>query len=923
MKRTISIILVAALMLGFIAMTVSVASAEVIDTVAITGVTAPEVGQTATTEGIVCSNPNVTVEAKWFYLGAGQDRKIFEGTFENDRVYGLVLEIESNEGYEMEQEETVFTVDGSAPDMVLRFWGTFFKVYKVFALGDTETLTEVAFDSLPQISAGETIDTETLFDGIEPADGLQLDEDYTYMEMRTDEGWERVSQGTFEKTRYKIIMEVFAAEPNGWLNGVEAQSVTDEVNIASQDLGSVTVYYTVDLRDTVSQVEITNVKRPAVGEEFTTEGIQVTEGLEIVDPYWWNATEGEVVQPGEKMERDVEYSLNMRVQTKAGYILSDDVAITVGGVTENDDYDLSISNVDEDGFTVEWAHNVLSPSIPYVQVTGVPAQIEPGAVPTVDVESLHPLVEVTGAKWVDVNMQTPAAFEAGKLYALEVTAKAADGFRFTDWASMYTRQLKTGEGMCDVKEMTAYFVYSLEKPVKLEITSSGIAVGGKTEDVKINAPEGAEVMGVRVYDENYEPVQTFEAGKNYRVEFYMEPKDGYTFIEDDGVTVDGKEPMHSFVSTGYAYAELLACFGQKIDKVSLTLTEPKTGAEIAELKAPENANYEVVYSGWIDCHTGEHLWEGKFEDGHIYLLSANVVPKEGCYFTEDTVVLLNGAEPEGLYIDSTYVSLYQECSLAQGLEKVELPAWPTLEEGDQLKHVAKTTSADGKYTYRGYWVDADGVELDEGTVAQAGYIYTFLYDVRANVGYDVNKDTMFLAGGQELPYGQWMNYYGECRGVANRAYPIGLELVDTVELKVDELKIGEKAVASVTIGDEVYYLGDAAWEKGKTERILDAEEMDEDETFAYGYYYFLSIDLDIDQSHAFAQDVTVKINGKELEGQITYNGGDDLELYVVYNKLTDNPQTGDAFPVVAVVALMALAVAGLAVVIVGRKKFVK
>jgi len=61
MKKIISVILVAALLLGFIAMTVSVASADA-PINQINAVTEPVVGETPSMETFAVNTPNITVE---------------------------------------------------------------------------------------------------------------------------------------------------------------------------------------------------------------------------------------------------------------------------------------------------------------------------------------------------------------------------------------------------------------------------------------------------------------------------------------------------------------------------------------------------------------------------------------------------------------------------------------------------------------------------------------------------------------------------------------------------------------------------------------------------------------------------------------------------------------------------------------------
>lgn len=924
MKKIISIILVAAIMLGFIAMTISVASAEALPEVVITGVTAPVVGQTATTEGIVCDNPNLTLLCNWYCLSDGDVFRNFTGVFEENKAYALNISVAGNDNVQMETETTVFSVNGQSPDYVKRYWSSRYDTGMIYELGQVERVDTVMIEQMPQLVEGESVTDAQILSQFRLAEGLKV---FSYQVYRYDgQDMNSFEEGTLEKKKYEIILRVGTEAGCGYLDGFAAELAWPDVpydcRISNRFPGYVEIRVTVDLRTEIEQVEVSGITIPKKGEGFTTEGIVLPQGLTVDQVKWWNYTEDREVAPDEKLEIGTYYGLQLSVGLLPGYVMdvSDD-DILINGYSQADMDDLSVNTYYEGGFDVYWDVGIEMPAIRSVQLEGVPEEIRPGAVPALNVTAMHPQAKVVTAQWQDSEGDPVTTFETGKRYRLYVETEVDENFHVLPWSNLFTRNKETEDSYGEGQMLYGYFAYSTAKLVQPVVTTGGIAPGEKVEDIKITPCEGVEVVDVWVWDvDAYEEPQSFVNGKSYRVMLKLQPKEGYTFQMYDDVLVDGEEPDHYSVDSDFADAEFYVIFGQKIDTASVTVPEPKAGDEIVAPTVPQNVGYELGYWEYYDCHTGEYVTEGKFQAGHKYSLQIELYSKAGYVFDKDAKTLLNGEESEDSYVNYDYAGMEQMYSFAKTIDKVELPAWPSLKVGDLLKGTFGA-DADGKYSYHGVWMDDDYEPIDENISAVNGYQYDYEYTVTAAPGYDITDDTKFFVGGQEIPRWQWNRYSGNCEGRASKAYPLGMKPVDTVKLEMEEPELGKEVAPQITLDEDApYYVFNAFWSRGKTDDPDLAKWLNDDKTFQYGYYYFLTLNVDTDQGYAFGDKVKVIVNGEELEGCVRGNYGNTLDVCVPAGLFTDNPKTGDESPVLAVAALMVLAMAGLAVTVIGKKR---
>ena len=148
----------------------------------VSGVTPAVVGETATTEGIVCNVPGVTVNTYWHrydYDNGGFSS--FSGQFLEGEIYMLELKLEAAEGYAFDPASLEgFTVNGEKADFVLRYWGTMTGLHMYYFTREVELIDTVQIVSMPTLTPGQPMTKEEFLQQI------RLPEDANYRIGRVD-----------------------------------------------------------------------------------------------------------------------------------------------------------------------------------------------------------------------------------------------------------------------------------------------------------------------------------------------------------------------------------------------------------------------------------------------------------------------------------------------------------------------------------------------------------------------------------------------------------------------------------------------------------------------------------------------------------------------------------------------------------------
>jgi len=152
-------------------------------------------------------------------------------------------------------------------------------------------------------------------------------------------------------------------------------------------------------------------------------------------------------------------------------------------------------------------------------------------------------------------------------------------------------------------------------------------------------------------------VDTFQAGHQYTVYFYLTPEKGYRFTEDTTAAVNGKSAAASLVGDGngrllvsYTFPALISY----ITSASVTITAPAVGASpdynpVLPSGAHYYSNYDtndIYYSNdvrWDDADSGPmEVFMKTFQAGHQYTVTICLTAKNGYCFADNATAKVNG-----------------------------------------------------------------------------------------------------------------------------------------------------------------------------------------------------------------------------------------------------------------------------------------
>ena len=788
-------------------------------------------------------------------------------------------------------------------------------------------ITSVEVTGVTDAAVGETATT----DGITTdAEGVTV-AGYWSVYNWTDRNWDDFS-GTFEDGKvYRLGLDLTAEagyefHPEDEVILSTDASVSGEPWHGTQSAG-IDLYYLFGVEE-ISSVTITGLD-VAVGDPAPANTDLTVDNGNLYS-LTWRDSDWELFTGSFEDEKD--YYAQLNIAAPEGKWYSENIWVTIDGQHY-------MGWTSSYGYEVYIDYNVSfqKPQASWAELSGMPEDIAAGNAAVPQLSVMGGDVQITDTQWVNEDDEAVTAFETGKGYYLKVTLEPAEGYKFQDYIDVYNSNNSYLSD--DNTEAYAYFYYSLKPQIEtVELTVSGVEPGKNVADVKVTVPEGAKYTCEDVYiyncDDDWNLVEDgkFQDKTRYQLEFYLEPAEGYDFIEDMEleVLVNGEDIYDFWSNITYAWVREDFTFKTQIDKVELTVTEPKVGGNIADavLKAPEGVNYEIESYSWYDCTAHETVEDGTFQDKHKYELQYELAAKEGCEFSEDVTATINGNKSEDFWpytYSPEYGSGYEYWSFLTFIEKVEFPAFPDAKVGDSTD-LNITTPEGVKYTLDGSWINMNSGISDK---LEDENIYILQYYATADEGFEFTEDTVVLVGGTE--YKGWPSMYND-RLAVSKAYSFGMNMIDKIELTVTEPANGEKP-GKVTVAnkDANYELEYTYWATNTSGDIMD--DADSFKKFAYGNYYFLEMDLSADEGYAFADDLKLVINGKEVEAALVHNAGSYYMVVYSFGKLTEpvpetpaappasNPQTGDEAPVVALVALLVLATAGMAVTVIGKKKF--
>ena len=499
-----------------------------ITSIDVTGVVDAVIGQTPTTDGIqIPENVQYTYEdARWMNETTWDDITVFA----DGNKYSLYIYLCAKDGYEFAHDATV-TVNGQKVQ-----YATISDQYVEIQLNYSFLK---AIDNVNVTIPAPAVGQQATIDNIVLPEGLTLDtyESYWY-EHNPETGENTRIEGAFQKGhKYRLHLSFYIQQ--GYeipedatlaINGTSVDELYDTYCHIWEHGGYLETGYS--FMDAINKVEITGVTTPVIGQNATTEGIQIT-GVGDYTIMWIEANSDNMDPFTGKFELGKAYYLTIQFAAAEGSEFTENCVITINGEETDNGYAYGT----EGYVNIRYSFNQ---KIDKIEITGMPTFTIGG---TASVGSLkapegahYTVIGIWEAMGEDYENTYTGTFKADGVYMLVIYAEPNAGYEFTEDAVMLIDGKAPETSMAYVYTEYAavqyYFVPSYQLHGKVELTIPTPVVGGKPEDHTPKAPENAKYdieahWEVSADGKNWNLASgTFQDGKYYRLSMYV-------YINDD------------------------------------------------------------------------------------------------------------------------------------------------------------------------------------------------------------------------------------------------------------------------------------------------------------------------------------------------------------------------------------------------------
>ena len=252
----------------------------------------------------------------------------------------------------------------------------------------------------------------------------------------------------------------------------------------------------------------------------------------------------------------------------------------------------------------------------------------------------------------------------------------------------------------------------------------------------------------------------------------------------------------------------------------------------------------------------------------------------------------------------------------QYIDKVELPAWPTIKVGDEIP--MPDTVIGEKYTYDVVW-GAGNSMVHAGDKFENDRLYLYQYLVEPKEGYLFAENVKVTVGGKDNTE-TMMNYYQAL--FTFKSYRLGdPKVLDTIQLTGAAPTAGN-APGTFTSTGAHYTMISAMWgtaNNGKGNQIQDAGGI-----FQAGDYVYIGIRFKPEKGYELDPNFKIQYNGKSYSpmlDRVTADNNGYIFAVVCLGQLKKaaNPDTGDGTPVAVLTVLTVASILGMGVVLSRRK----
>lgn len=417
---------------------------------------------------------------------------------------------------------------------------------------------------------------------------------------------------------------------------------------------------------------------------------------------------------------------------------------------------------------------------------------------------------------------------------------------------------------------------------KIQVTYQGFEKGkpvnGVTADIQGNARLSF------VIEDDFCRVITdgiFESGKQYSLRLYIYPLDGYCIGRSSSIEVNGLD--HTISGQSDSFLTIVSLDARVIiDTAKVNVSGVGVGKSISKVKVSpaSGSKFDIWEENWAATDTSST----KFKKGELYQLRVVITADTGYRFTEDTVFMINGKKAIDISTGNSGDRLYGtiEFSYQTKITKVTLPAMPkSVSLGATLPSNFKVSSS-ANYTLQPVWIALS--TQAEATTASQKDCYVLTYVVIPKDGCEFTEDTVFYVDGKKVEPIIVTSYFAEIM----KPYNVGLTEIDRIDLTVAEPE--KNAIpGTVSVSADAPYAPSAlAWGVNTSGKLDDSIQ---DATVFENYkYHFLAVEFLAADGYAFADKVTVYINGNKFAVLEDYAFGPAYQMTVGFGKLGDIPK---------------------------------
>ena len=877
MKRVICLILVAALMLGFIAMIgIDAFATEVNDEVdyddlsAATGTTggsgsaetdvvseaevyvykyAPGMTVPGADQIVVANTVGLSYSAQW---GTPDEAPTTDEVFEAGKQYYLTMYISAPEGktfdtdvyLQMEGHWYSYSWDLTADCRELRVYLSIKPSY--------DTVSWVDLSELPEeIAAGAAQAPE-----VEVLDG--------YADV-TNVQWvnaDKQSVTSFVSGNVYYLAVSLKAE-NGYEmdEDLRVYGNGEPDNVVAVSDTEVVAYFRYSLVPDAGTLEIT-LGQPAQGMNIADLTATVTGNATVKDVVVYDVTDPSQELTG-TLAAGKTYQIIYILEPKAGYEFSwGNTFLDISGEYEDITIEaekLQIITYFSTGEKITQAEI----SIPEIALGGKVEDI----VPTVAENANYTISKYTIYAYNDEDEQDSEIFTMGVEYQLNVWLEPKAGYAFAEDCVL---TINGQEKNCDVYggglTLFTYPWYAFHvSSVELYDLSNNIQVG-EAELPELRETEGqVEITGVKWVDANKQPVTAFQDASVYYLAVNVEAVSPREFTETPDIYVDhSKETEFVKLSATEAVIYIRYSLEPDVGDIDITVSGLQQGANIADVTATVNAGnvtvtdieiMERTYNAQEDYYSYDEVTDGKFEANKVYKVYYTLSPKTGYRFSDDVYhrITVNGQQTGGYEILGESIRIDDYFHTCKEIAEAALTV-TTPKVGTAFSKLQVKAPSGANFTVRSTWWDSTAQKnvADTDKVQEGHKYYVDVYLV-PNEGYVFSGELNLTLNGKELNYST-SDSLDEVNAWTTFSF---LKKITKVELPAmtKSVKKGDTLPTSFKLSGSKNYTLTARWSKYNAGTVTKAEE---------NGVYMLYFIVEPKEGYEFDEDVKIYVNDKQF-----------------------------------------------------------